>query len=196
MIRAAMLLGGALLLTAGSAHAQVSLPGHDSRSPIEIVSDSLTVRQQEQLAVFSGNVDATQGDLSLRADEVKVFYDQKGGQNGQDAKKAQPGDSQTIRRIEAAGHVVVTDPQQNATGDRGAYDVAAGRIRLEGNVVLTRMDNVLRGTVLDLELATGTATLRGGKGTDRVRALFRPEDAQAAPRGAAGGKEQAPKKEN
>lgn len=193
MIRAAMLIGGALLLATGSAEAQLSLSGHDSRAPIEIVSDSLTVRQQEQLAVFNGNVDATQGDLSLRADEIKVFYDQKAGQDG---KKAQPGDSQSIRQIEATGHVVVTDPQQSASGDRGAYDVAAGRIRLEGNVVLTRMENVLRGTVLDLELATGVATLRGGKGTDRVRALFRPEEAQAAPRGAGGGKEQAPKKEN
>jgi lipopolysaccharide export system protein LptA len=158
--------------------AQPVLPGKDKTTPIEIVADSLVVRQSERLAVFSGNVDATQGDRSLRADELKVFYGEE-----------QPGGGQGIRRIEATGRVVVTEPGQTAQGDRGVYDPEANRIRLDGNVVLTRGDNVVRGGQLEMDLVTGTAVIRaaraGGTPGERVRALFVPREGQAQGRPAA-----------
>lgn len=187
-LRAAFL---ALTLSAlsAAAFAQAALSGLDKQAPIEITADTLVVKQQEQIATFSGNVDATQGDLSLRADELKVFY-------ADEKSKAAGGGAQAIRRIEAVGHVVVTAPEQTATGDRGAYDVAQGRISLEGNVVLTRGDDVIHGGSADLELASNVATVRAAKGgvggTERVRALFRPEPARPP---AAGRKEPVVKKE-
>ncbi len=168
-----LVLGGALLLGSPSTgRAQAVLPGQGSSAPIEIVADSLVVRQNERLAVFSGNVDATQGDRSLRADELKVFYGEE-----------RPGGGQGIRRIEATGRVVVVEPGQTAQGDRGVYDPDAGRIRLDGNVILTRGDNVVRGGQLEMDLATGTAVVRaaraGGPSGERVRALFVPREGQA-----------------
>lgn len=172
-----------LLVAIGTAgvregRAQPLLPGQDKSAPIEIVADSLVVRQAERLAVFSGNVDATQGERSLRADELKVFYGEE-----------QPGGGQGIRRIEATGRVVVAEPGQTAQGDRGVYDPEAGKIRLDGNVVLTRGDNVVRGGQLEMDLATGTAVVRaakpGGAPGERVRALFVPEQGPARGRPAA-----------
>lgn len=158
--------------------AQPVLPGQDKGAPIEIVADSLVVRQAERLAVFSGNVDATQGERSLRADELKVFYGEE-----------RPGGGQGIRRIEASGRVVVVEPGQTAQGDRGVYDPEAAKIRLDGNVVLTRGDNVVRGGQLEMDLATGTAVVRaaraGGSPGERVRALFVPREGQAQGRPAA-----------
>jgi len=158
--------------------AQPLLPGQDKSAPIEIVADSLVVRQAERLAVFSGNVDATQGERSLRADELKVFYGEE-----------QLGGGQGIRRIEAIGRVVVAEPGQTAQGDRGVYDPEAGKIRLDGNVVLTRGDNVVRGGQLEMDLATGTAVVRaakpGGAPGERVRALFVPQEGQTRGRPAA-----------
>lgn len=181
----------AALLGTSAASAQAPLPGYDSQSPIEITADSLVVKQQEQMATFAGNVDASQGQLSLRADELRVFY-------SDDKPKGAPAGAgaQSIKRIEAVGHVVVTAPDQTATGDRGAYDVGQGKITLEGNVVLTRGDDVIRGGSADLELASNVATVRAAKGgaggTERVRAMFRPEP-QRQP--AAGRKEPVVKKE-
>ena len=168
---AALVLGAALVSAAATGRAQPILPGQDKTTPIEIVADSLVVRQAERLAVFSGNVDATQGERSLRADELKVFYGEE-----------RPGAGQGIRRIEASGRVVVVEPGQTAQGDRGVYDPDAGTIRLEGNVVLTRGDNVVRGGQLEMDLATGTAVVRaaraGGSPGERVRALFVPKEGQ------------------
>lgn len=168
------LLGSMGLSAALSVRAQ-GLAGADGKAPIEIVADSLVVRQNERLAIFSGNVDATQGERSLRADELKVFYGEES-----------TGGGQGIRRIEASGRVVVAEPGQTAQGDRGVYDPAAERIQLDGNVVLTRGGNVVRGGQLEMDLATGTAVVRaarpGGPPGERVRALFVPQEGRGESR--------------
>lgn len=167
--RAGALLLAAACLLAPPLRAQTPmLPGQDSKAPIEIVADSLEVRQNERRAIFKGNVDATQGERSLRADELQVLYgEERGG-------------GQQIRRIDAIGRVIVSEPGQTAQGDRGSYDPVAGKIVLDGNVVLTRGDDVVRGGQLEMDLATGTAVVRaarpGGPPSERVRALFVPRE--------------------
>ena len=47
---------------------------HDSNLPIEITADSLEVVQNQQIATFTGNVDAVQGDMVLSADRLRVYY--------------------------------------------------------------------------------------------------------------------------
>lgn len=149
---------------------------HDSRAPIEITADNLTVRQNENLAIFKGDVDAVQGDTTLKADELRVFYAEDGG------PQASAG-NQNVRRIEAEGHVLLSRPDQSAAGERGVYDVPAGKVTMTGNVVLTSKDNVIRGARLDYDLNTGVAVLMpaGDAGPDRgqrVRALFQSKPRQ------------------
>ena len=47
----------------------------DKKKPIEITSDRLDVDQGEKVAIFEGKVDAIQGEIHLRADRLKVYYD-------------------------------------------------------------------------------------------------------------------------
>jgi len=51
-----------------------------------------------------------------------------------------------MRRMEAKGGVKVTQKDQIATGDSADYDVRANTITLNGNVVVTRGEDVLRGS--------------------------------------------------
>ncbi len=153
---------------------------HDSSLPIEISADSLEVAQEEQVATFAGNVDAVQGDLVLSADELKVHYEGKGGSVGMAA-----GDSNSIRRIDAEGHVIIASPEETAEGDHGTYDVAAKMVTLEGKVVLTRGANVIRGERLEMDLVSGKSRIVGSATSvadgdqetsgDRVKALFTPK---------------------
>jgi lipopolysaccharide export system protein LptA len=165
---AALLLASAL---PAAALAQ-AIPGQDRTKPIEIVADTLVVDQAQDLATFSGDVRAVQGDMTLSSDLLRVFYSQ--GEAGQ----AQGG--QAIRRIEAEGNVKLASARDTAAGDRGVYDVAGAKVRLEGNVVLTRGESVVKGDTLEMDLATNVSTVRGRSGADdrreqRVRALFVPE---------------------
>ncbi len=189
---------------AGMAQNAPTLGGNGK--PIEITADRLVVNQQDRVATFSGNVDAVQGNMSLKAKEIRVFYadqaksdqgksDQakadkaKSSKNKNDGQKEQGGGAgglsanQSIKRIEAVGDVVIAAPDQTATGDRGIYDVTADSITLDGNVVLTRADNVVRGGHLVYNLASGLVTITPppvaeGQST-RVRALFTPQQTQA-----------------
>ncbi len=162
----------AALLPPSAAVAQT--PAIDTDQPIRINADSLEVKQQQQQAVFSGNVEAVQGELVLRADEVRVAY-------AFGEEQATPG--QVIRRIEAEGNVVITTPEETAKADRAVYDVVAGTMQLEGEVVLVRGKNVVEGARLDIDLAAGRAVMvADAKTGTRVRATFVPAGEESASR--------------
>lgn len=174
-------LAGALLL-AGPATAQPAAPAAGpggGGEPIEIVSDRLVLEQNQQVATFIGHVDAVQGETRLRADKMRVFY------TSNDSGQAS-GNKQSVSRIEAEGNVVITKPGETAQGDTGTYDLTSRKLMLQGEVVLTRGENVVRGDRLDSDLATGVSTVSvnnpsatAGKPGQRVRALFTPTPAPA-----------------
>jgi len=140
---------------------------HDASLPIEIAADTLEVRQDQNLAIFSGNVQAQQGAIRLKAEMLQVHYrPQQGEASVQGA----------ISRIDAKGKVFFSSPGQTAQGDSGVYDVDKSLITMLGNVVLTRDNNVIRGNRLLLNLATGRSKVEGivGKSGGRVRGLFVP----------------------
>jgi len=112
--------------------------------PVKIESATLEVRDKENKATFTGNVQVTQGDTILRCKRLVVFYDQS-----PNATPAQPGQKkqggQSIKRAEAEGDVVMIQKDQTATGDRGVFDMKSNTMTLTGNVVLTQCQNVVRG---------------------------------------------------
>lgn len=151
--------------------AQSGFSDHDASQPIEITSDSLVVEQEQQIAIFSGNVDAVQGPLVLRADRLDVHYSERSDESS-DAG---------IRLIEADGNVFISSPPDTAEADHGTYAVGDGLITLTGSVVLTRKDNVIRGQKLEINLVSGRSEVIGGGSEtaavpgQRVRALFVPD---------------------
>ena len=166
-IGAAGLLVWALLFGA-PALAQLDIGGrHNANQPIEITADSLEVQQEKQLAIFRGNVEAVQGDMNLRADVLVVHY------------RPREDNQNSISLIEVEGNVFLSSPKEMAQGDRGIYDVDAERIELDGSVVLTQGENVIRGDHLELNLATGQSKMASVASADgskqRVKALFVPE---------------------
>ena len=173
--RALPALCAALALASLSTLAPAQGLRHDTSLPIEITADQLEVQQQEQLATFTGNVDAVQGDLVLSADRLRVYYYGEG-------QEAPAGASSSIRRIEAEGNVFVSSPQETAQGAAGVYDVASNQLSLEGSVVLTQDDNVIRGDRLEVDLVSGRSRVlaavpsaAGGEPPQRVRAIFTPQ---------------------
>jgi lipopolysaccharide export system protein LptA len=178
VILAAAIVAGSAAAISG-VHAQ-SLE-HDTSLPIEITADSLEVLRNQQVATFTGNVDAVQGDMVLSADLLRVHY------GGDDASAPGPAGAGSIRRIEAEGNVFLSSPRETAQGDAGVYDVASNQVTMEGGVVLTRDDNVVRGQRLEIDLVSGRSRMlaavpsaEGGTPPQRVRALFTPEAAKGS----------------
>ena len=185
MLRHPFLIVAALLAIAGAPlHAQPSkgppnaLQGfsQNRNQPVQIEAATLEVRDKDKVATFSGDVKVKQGDTGLRCKSLVVFYEG----NDADGKTLQaaspgPGGQQRIKRLEARGGVVVTQKEQTATGETGIFDMKTNTVTLNGNVVMTQGQNVLRGDRLVVDLTSGVSRVESGKnGQGRVQGLFQP----------------------
>ncbi len=161
-----------LVLLASPAAAQVRTAPVDARAPIEIAADALEVQQDRRTATFTGNVNANQGTMVMKADRLIVTY-------------SQAGDANAISKLDAVGKVFLSTATETAQGNSATYDVPAGIITLTGSVVLTQGQNVLRGERAVLNLATGNSRVEGapaGAGGDgRVRVVIDPNQPAATP---------------
>ncbi len=162
-----------MLAFAGPAFAASVTPSLNANQPIAVNADSFLADLKAESGLYTGNVIVTQGDIRLRADRLKVLA---------------PGGKAS--RMEVDGHVVLDSPNGQAMGDSGVYNVAEQMVRLTGNVVLTKDANVMRGSALEVSMATGIARLTAGPQNGdpglpaaRVQGLFVPQ--QGANQGAA-----------
>lgn len=159
--------GGTLLAQETGRMTGLKLEGDE---PIEIESDNLEVRENDGIAIFTGNVSVVQGPTLLRSGKMTVYYDSEGG-------SATTG-SADIERLEVEGKVYVRSETQVATGERGSFDMKSEVLVLTGKeVVLTEGDNVVVGCKLTVQMATGLAQLEGcgnEAGGTRVKMLLKP----------------------
>jgi lipopolysaccharide export system protein LptA len=166
---------GALLLISIEAVAQTGPTLGGNGKPIEITADRLIVNQQSQVATFSGHVDAVQGDMSLRADEIKVFYaDQaKGDEQGRSGQhKGEPNSEQSKSeqsRSDQAKPDKAKAEKTKSDGQKGQAGGGAGpsanqsikRIEAVGNVVIAAPDQTATGDRGVYDVAGGSITLDG-----------------------------------
>jgi lipopolysaccharide export system protein LptA len=152
----------AVLSSAAIAHAQgvpnpFSGMGRDSDKPIAIAADTTTADIKNETATYAGNVRVEQGNLKLRSDTLAI--------------KASKG---TIMHIEAKGNVVLASPQGEATGATALYDISQRVVTMGGKVILAQGLNIMRGSSLVINLATGRAELTGAGQGGRVEGVFVP----------------------
>lgn len=127
----------------------------DTRAPVEVSADSLSVDQTDGSATFSGNVVVGQGEMRLSAAEIRVEYstDNKG----------------QIERLHAKGGVTLVSGADAAEAAEAVYTIATGIVVLTGNVLLTQGSNAMSGDKLTVDLRSGTGRMEG-----RVRTILTP----------------------
>lgn len=146
---------------------------HNSKLPVEITSDSLEVIQDKQQAIFSGKVEAKQGDLRISADKMLVYYSKKDSKN--------KSDKNSVSKVEASGNVFLNNPNETAQSQFGVFDVEQNLITLSQNVILTSGKNLVKGDKLVYNLTTGQSkmdsnTAQTGEKKGRVRGVFMPNN--------------------
>jgi lipopolysaccharide transport protein LptA len=152
--------------SAPSGGAEVMSFKTDPNAPIEIDADRLDVDDTKKAAVFSGEVNAVQGDFTIRSAELHAFY--KGGAGLADVTRldtppggaAKQAANTELTRIVAKKDVVVTSKRgQTATGDWAEYDAKANTVLVGGNVVIAQGQNLVRGTRLVIDMTSGESTI-------------------------------------
>lgn len=125
-----------------------ALKGHNSNAPVDVSADRIEVQDRADRAMFSGNVQVRQQELTLQAQRLTVAYS-----NGRGIQ---------IQRLDAAGGVIVRSPSETARGAFGVYDLERKLITLIGGVQLSRADSQINGSRLVIDLTSGRAVVDGG----------------------------------
>jgi lipopolysaccharide export system protein LptA len=133
--------------------------------PIKIKSATLEVRDKDRIATFSGDVQASQGDVTLRCKVLVVYYEGEAAKTGAPPAAQSGQGGQQVRRMVAKGGIMLTQKDQTATADTGDFDVRANTVALTGNVVVTQGQSVMRGQRLIVNLTTGVSRMESSGGT-------------------------------
>ena len=133
-------------------HAAAANPSHNSQAPVDFSADRMDLQDKQNRAVLAGSVVVTQGELRLTADRTLMAYTNT--------------DKLTLQRVDATGNVVVTRPDERASGDVAVYDLNRKLITMVGHVMLSRHngDN-LNGGRLVIDLNTGISSIDGHSAT-------------------------------
>jgi lipopolysaccharide export system protein LptA len=134
---------------------------------VDIEADNMEVLDKQGKAVFTGNVNAARGGVTLKSKTLVVNY-QSGGTNKKGQAKS--GGGSDVTNLEATGGVVIITRTQKITGDKAFIDVKANRLTVDGNVVVEQGGSVVKGNQLVVDLATNRSQMTGG----RVKGLFTP----------------------
>jgi len=150
----------------GQQPARSGSAGFNSNSPVDVQADRIEVQDRADRAIFSGNVVAQQGNMTMNSARLTVIYTNN---NGVD-----------VQRLEATGGVTLRTPSETAQGNVGLYDVDRRLVTLIGGVHLTQGQNRVQGGRLVLDLNSHRAVMDSGGSNGRVSGRFTVPQRQGA----------------
>ncbi len=142
-----------------AAEAQLPKP---AELPVEVTASKLEALQQQRQAIFSGEVVAKQGDITLYSDKLIVFL---------------LPDQDQVERMEATGKVRVIQLDRTATADRAVYHQQQGTLLLYGNAKVHQGQNEISGEEIIVYLQEDRSVVKSGD-TGRVKAILFPKQEQ------------------
>lgn len=140
-----------MAMTAG-AHGQSLGFGRSNGEPINIeANDGIEWQRLNQVYIARGDARASQGGVTVEADQLIAHY-RSGG-----------GDVDEIYKIDAIGHVRIVSDTEKATSDRAVYDVAKGVLVMTGKQVrlVTAQDTIIARDSLEYYEDRKLAVARG-----------------------------------
>lgn len=160
---AVAVLAATLLLQTGPA-----LSKDNEEPPINIEADHMVSKEQSNTVVFTGNVDASQGKITIRTDEMTVHYEEAGSPN-KDKKK-----SSKVKRLVCIGNVEVTQENWLGTGERMDYYADERKVVLSGNAKAWQDKNMVSGKTITYYLDEKRSVVEqdASKQGGRVRAVI------------------------
>ena len=135
------------LALGGAASAQTA---HNSGAPITFDAAHIELQDKANRAILSGGVVVRQAAMTLKAARMTVAY------TGQVIDG-----SPQISRLDAAGGVTVTRPDQTARSNFAVYDLNKRVVTMLGAVTLIQSGNTISGGRLTINLDTGRAIIDG-----------------------------------
>ncbi len=130
-----------------------------NKEPLHVTSQKLTVFDKKGLYEFIGNVVAKKGDVTLKADKVDVFRNNKTGD---------------IEKIVCTGNVVITKQNKKAVADKAIYEDKQQKITLIGNASVTSDKNKIKSDMIIYFIDKDYAVAQSTNAKKRVEVTIYP----------------------
>ena len=147
-----------VLAAAVTADAQTKLD-FSSPVPLSITSERMTVKNNENTALFDENVVIIKGDLTITADHVEVLL----RNNPSQVLPSEALDSEMISQLRAWGNVKIHDQTRQAHAHEAVYNQKDETLILTGNPVLLEKDYRVTGTKITFYLKDNRSTVESSK---------------------------------
>ena len=160
-----------MLLPAGNVGAQ----DINSTDPVHIEADRMVSIQKDNAVIFTGNVAASQGELTIHSDEMTVYHHKN---KDNQAKQGPQGEkSPQIQKLHAVGNVKISTEGLVATGNEMVFFSDERKVIITGNTKVWQDNNLVTGERIELDLNTDTTIIEPDKKSGgRVKAFFYPSE--------------------
>ena len=164
--RRALLISAIALLPAVACAAPTA---GNSNEPINIEANRMVSQENDNSVVFIGNVEAKQGKLTIRSDEMTVFYiESKGGKDNKTTSQ--------MDRLICKNNVKITQEDWLGTGDRMDYFARERKVVLTGNAKAWQGPNMVSGKTIVYYLDEKRSIVEQDQtNKGRVRAVIHPD---------------------
>jgi len=114
----------------------------------EVIADQqIEYWERKQMAVARGNAQVLSDDKNLRAEVIVAYF-----QENNFGKSV-------VHRVEAFDNVNIKTSKEEATSDRGVYNVKSGIATLTGSVKITQDQNKLEGCKAEFNMNSGVSRM-------------------------------------
>ncbi len=136
-------------------------------APIQVEANHMTSIEKSNTVVFTGDVDAKQGDVRIRSDEMTVFYKTlEGTGNQKDNKKptqqVEKKSTQQVEKLICIGNVEVTRGEWLGTSKKMDYLSKERQVILTDNAKAWQGQNMVSGEKIIYYLDEGRSEVIGG----------------------------------
>jgi len=146
---------------------------NSNNAPIRIKSNKMIVLDKKNEVVFTGNVIATQGNMTIEADSLTVIYQKKG--KTKTSKINNITKTRTIKEILAKGNVKITNKSITAFSNYAIFIKDKNIIILKGKPLIIKNNNRITGDTITIYLNQNKSIVTANKG-HRVEAIIYPHE--------------------
>lgn len=158
----------------------ISVAGHTSLlnakndPPIYVEADHMTSLEKKSSVLFKGNVDAKQGDVRIRSDEMTVYYTEAKKNKSKNKKDTKTNAKQQVEKLVCVGNVEVTRNDWLGTSKKMYYLSKKRQVILIDNAKAWQGPNMVSGAKIIYyldenrsEVIGGTKSTIGSQGTGK-----------------------------
>ena len=137
----------------------------DNEQPIHVEADSLEVRENDNISIYTGDVKLTQGSLEIRSDRLTLYFDD----NKILTLMKMAGSPATLKQLNDSD-VVITGQAMTIE-----YRESESTLLLFDKAKLTQGEDVIESNKIHFNIVSNNIEAGGAEPENRVRMLIQPK---------------------